>query len=268
MSENLYPLYIIVLLGMLWFLYIYRKDVFEPEPKYKIFKAVMWGAVPAVILSYFFGSIFFWIGLLAAPIIEESFKGIYIYKLRNDNEFEGPMDGLVYGAAVGIGFEIVENILYSYFLDGIDIQLSILRSVVIGHALFTGFLGLMIGLAKIKSKTSYIFYGYVGAVLMHLAWNGLTDISMIFYFILILVFILILKKSINIALKYEFDVYLSPREEFEDRARRFIIENNGATTAELAEELGIKPHRTALFMKSINSKFYKDRKKWLLLNID
>jgi RsiW-degrading membrane proteinase PrsW (M82 family) len=268
MSEKLYPLFIIVLLGMLWFLYIYRKDVFEPEPKYKLFKAVIWGAIPSIILVTFFNFIFFWLGLLAAPIIEEACKGIYIYKLRNDKEFEGPMDGLVYGAAVGIGFEIVENIFYSYFLNGIDIQLSILRSIDIGHVLFTGLFGLMVGLAKIKEKKSYIFYGYGGAVLMHLIWNGLTGISLVFYFILTPIFIYVLKRSIDTALKYEFDVYLSPRKEFEDKARRFIIEHNGATTAELAEELGIEPHRTALFMKSINSKFYRDSKKWFLLNND
>ena len=44
--------YISVIVSVLWFLYIYQKDVFEPEPLGKILKAVAWGAVPAVFLSY------------------------------------------------------------------------------------------------------------------------------------------------------------------------------------------------------------------------
>ena len=65
-------------------------------------------------------------------------------------------------------------------------------------------------------------------------------------------------------LQYEFDVYITPREEMEYRAWHFISERDGASTLALAEELGIDPHRTALFMKSIGGKFYRAQKKWFL----
>lgn len=256
--------YLTVIVGVLWFLYIYQKDVFEPEPLGKILKAVGWGAIPAVLLSYIFEAyILFWIGIWSAPLVEEACKGIYIYRMRKDPKLEGPMDGLVYGAAVAIGFEIVENLLYAFSTE-FGIELAAVRSIAVGHILFTGLFGLMVGVAKIKGKRRMIVYGYIGAVLMHFSWNILVSMFWASYFILVPVFILILKLLSDVAWKYELDVYISPREEMEYNARRFIIERDGASTVALADELGIDPHRTALFMKSIGGKFDRGNKRWYL----
>ena len=256
--------YLTVIVGVLWFLYIYQKDVFEPEPLGKILKAVGWGAIPAVLLSYIFEAyILFWIGIWSAPLVEEACKGIYIYRMRKDPKLEGPMDGLVYGAAVAIGFEIVENLLYAFSTE-FGIELAAVRSIAVGHILFTGLFGLMVGVAKIKGKRRMIVYGYIGAVLMHFSWNILVSMFWASYFILVPVFILILKLLSDVAWKYELDVYISPREEMEYKARRFIIERDGASTVALADELGIDPHRTALFMKSIGGKFDRGNKRWYL----
>jgi hypothetical protein len=67
------------------------------------------------------------------------------------------------------------------------------------------------------------------------------------------------------AWKYELDTYISPREDLENNARRFVTERGGASTAKLAEELSIELNRTALFMKSIVAKFERERKKWFLV---
>jgi hypothetical protein len=173
------------------------------------------------------------------------------------------MDGLVYGAAVGIGFEIVENLLYS-FSSEFSLELAVVRSISVGHILFTGFFGLMVGLAKIKGKGLLIGYGYIGAVLMHFVWNLLTGENWISYFILVPIFILTLKKIADAAWKYELEAYLSPQDEMEEKARRFITEREGASTATLAEELGLAPHRTALFMKTIGARFDPGQKKWFV----
>ncbi len=256
--------YVSVIVSVLWFLYIYQKDVFEPEPLGKILKAVAWGAVPAVFLSYLFEYYFlFWAGLLSAPLIEEACKGIYVYRMRKDPLLEGPMDGLVYGAAVAIGFEIVENLLYSFSTE-FGIELAAVRSIAVGHILFTGLFGLMVGVAKIRGKRRMIVYGYIGAVLMHFSWNMLVSVHWVSYFILVPVFIIILKLLADTAWKYEFDVYITPREEMEYKAWHFITERDGASTLALAEELGIDPHRTALFLKSIGGKFDRTQKKWFL----
>ena len=256
--------YISVIVSVLWFLYIYQKDVFEPEPLGKILRAVAWGAIPAVLFSYFLEAyIFFWAGIVSAPLIEEACKGIYVYRMRKDPLLEGPMDGLVYGAAVAIGFEIVENLLYSFSAE-FGIELAAVRSIAVGHILFTGLFGLMVGVAKIRGKRRMLVYGYIGAVLMHFSWNMLVSVHWISYFILVPVFIIILKLLADIAWKYEVDAYISPRDEMEYRAWRFITDHNGASTLALAEELGIDPHRTALFMKSLGGTFNREQKRWFL----
>jgi RsiW-degrading membrane proteinase PrsW (M82 family) len=256
--------YISVIVSVLWFLYIYQKDVFEPEPLGKILRAVAWGAIPAVLFSYLLEAyVFLWAGIFSAPLVEEACKGIYVYRMRKDPLLEGPMDGLVYGAAVAIGFEIVENLLYSFSAD-FGIELAAVRSIAVGHILFTGLFGLMVGVAKIRGKRRMLVYGFIGAVLMHFSWNMLVSVHWISYFILVPVFILILKLLVDIAWKYEVDAYISPRDEMEYRAWRFITDHNGASTLALAEELGIDPHRTALFMKRIGGKFDREQKRWFL----
>jgi RsiW-degrading membrane proteinase PrsW (M82 family) len=202
--------YVSVIVSVLWFLYIYQKDVFEPEPLEKILKAVAWGAVPAVLLSYLFEYHFlFWTGVFSAPLVEEACKGIYLYRLRKDPLLEGPMDGLVYGAAVAIGFEIVENLLYSFSAE-FGIELAAVRSIAVGHILFTGLFGLMVGVAKIRGKRRMIAYGYIGAVLMHFSWNLLVNVHWMSYFILVPVFILILKLLADVAWKYDYISFYKP----------------------------------------------------------
>jgi len=258
-------IYISVIVSMLWFLYIYQKDVFDPEPMGKILKAVAWGALPAVLLSYLLESyLLFWAGLFSAPLVEEACKGIYVFRLRKSQFLEGPMDGLVYGAAVAIGFEIVENLLYSFSTE-FGIELAAVRSIAVGHILFTGLFGLMVGMAKIQGKKRLIAYGYISAVLMHFSWNTLVSVHWVSYFVLVPVFILILKLIADVAWRYELEAYLSPREELESRARQTIFERDGASTLTLADELQLDPHRTALFMKEIGARFDRGKKKWYLI---
>jgi RsiW-degrading membrane proteinase PrsW (M82 family) len=187
---------------LLYFIVIYLTDRLEREPLVKIAKAVGWGAIPAVILSSLGSYPFSKVGLLAvAPIIEEASKGIYVLKMRKDPELEGPMDGLVYGGAVGLGFEIVENAIYS--IPTLRIDISAIRSIACGHILFTGLFGFTVGLAKIKGNKSLMLYGYAGAVLLHLVWNGLVSIHGIFYFLLLPPFILIFIWLLRVAWEYD-----------------------------------------------------------------
>jgi RsiW-degrading membrane proteinase PrsW (M82 family) len=258
-------IYISVIVSMLWFLYIYQKDVFEPEPMGKILKAVVWGALPAVLFSYLLESyLLFWAGLFSAPLVEEACKGIYVFRLRKSQYMEGPMDGLVYGAAVAIGFEIVENLLYSFSTE-FGIELAAVRSIAVGHILFTGLFGLMVGVAKIQRKGRLVAYGYLCAVLMHFSWNALVSVHWVSYFVLVPVFMLILKLIADVAWRYELEAYLSPRDELETRARQTIFERDGASTLTLADELKLDPHRTALFMKEIGARFDRGKKRWYLI---
>jgi RsiW-degrading membrane proteinase PrsW (M82 family) len=81
-----------------------------------------WGAVAAVALSFVGEQLLF--GLtganqfvntaVAAPLIEESAKGLFLVGIVvfRRAEVHGLLDGIIYGALVGIGFAFVEDIVY------------------------------------------------------------------------------------------------------------------------------------------------------------
>src|SRR5207244_1618973 len=102
------------------------------------------------------------IGLMA-PIVEEAVKAIILVVLFvfSWREFDDMLDGIIYGAMVGLGFAFVENVLYltgSAYDDAIGsqpnvgsvIQLWLLRAGLFGlnHSMFTAFTGAALGLAR------------------------------------------------------------------------------------------------------------------------
>jgi RsiW-degrading membrane proteinase PrsW (M82 family) len=146
---------------------IYRLDQFEPEPASLIAIAVMWGGIIALTFAGITNSealgflqhvmpaaqVDRWGASIVAPIDEELYKGagLVIIYLMARSEFDGVLDGLVYGAMIGLGFQVVENVQYFMLAAGESsgqvgavIGMFFLRVVVSGlysHMLFTGLLG-------------------------------------------------------------------------------------------------------------------------------
>jgi hypothetical protein len=90
---------------------------------------------------------------LTAPINEELYKGlglVLIYLMAR-REIDNVMDGLIYGAMIGLGFQVVENVQYFMVAaagqggaSSAVINSFFLRVVVSGlysHMLFSGFAG-------------------------------------------------------------------------------------------------------------------------------
>lgn len=96
-----------------------------------------------------------------------------------EREVDSPLDGLIYGALVGFGFELTENIsYYGDFVSGSGslFQFIFLRSVLLGfgHALFSGTFGLGIGIGRTREGPDRLLFplaGYGLAVLMHGFYN-------------------------------------------------------------------------------------------------
>jgi len=149
-------------------LIIYRFDLFEPEPASLIAIALLWGGVVALSFASIANSSLLsfvqnivparqadsWGAAIVAPINEEFYKaaGLVILYLMARSEFDGVMDGLVYGAMIGLGFQVVENVQYFMLAAGESggggagpvVSMFFLRVVVSGlysHMLFTGLLG-------------------------------------------------------------------------------------------------------------------------------
>jgi len=171
-------------------------DRWEPEPRLLLLFAVAWGAIAAVGLTLLVD-----IGLVLllgrpvdevtgavvqAPVVEEFWKGlgVLLVFLIARRSFDGPVDGVVYGALVGAGFAFTENIQYFAvsLIEGGEGQLTttfILRAVMspFAHAMFTSLTGLAIGLAARRQASAggaigYALLGMLGAMLLHALWNG------------------------------------------------------------------------------------------------
>lgn len=177
---------------------IYWADHYEREPAWLIAAAFFWGAVPsimaAIILTGFFTitpTLLFGPGagelagaVVFAPLVEESLKalalvGILVY---HRHELDSPLDGIIYGATVGLGFAMVENFLYfvgAYAEAGPSAWGTsvLLRSVIFGlnHALFTSATGLGIALARLapqrERQAAIAVGGWAAAVALHAVHN-------------------------------------------------------------------------------------------------
>jgi RsiW-degrading membrane proteinase PrsW (M82 family) len=174
-------------------------DRWEPEPKGLVFFALAWGGiasiaftllfdlaltivVPGISQSDFFGSV------IQAPLVEEGFKGLGLLLVfwMGRRAFDGPVDGVVYGAMIGAGFAFTENVQYFAIstIEGGALQLGFtffLRAILspFAHAMFTACTGFALGLAARRGLRAgpailLAVVGYVAAVLLHALWNGST----------------------------------------------------------------------------------------------
>lgn len=107
----------VAMLSFIWWV-----DRYDREPLRYVFDCFLWGAFGAFILSIigselslqFFGERSpereFAIGsILVAPTVEELMKGLILFFLPRYRDFDNVTDGLVYGAAAGLGFGMTEN---------------------------------------------------------------------------------------------------------------------------------------------------------------
>jgi protease PrsW len=178
-----FPLLILILFWL---------DRYEPEPARYRLAALGWGGVVAVAFSLIAEGFLFAVPgtssfvdtAVTAPLVEETGKGLFlvIVVLFRRAQIHGLLDGLVYGALVGVGFAFVENIFY--YLSSIEsgaLPLTFFLRGVMGpfaHPLFTSALGIGIGIAVTTRRPAVRVFapilGYAAAVLMHAIWNGST----------------------------------------------------------------------------------------------
>ncbi len=115
--------------------------------------------------------------VLIAPVVEEATKGLgMVGQRRYLNE---PEDGLIHGAALGLGFAATENLLYGItaLVDGgigVAIGTLILRilSSMILHAGASALVGFGFGLVHLGLRSNgMLVAAYLTAALLHAAYN-------------------------------------------------------------------------------------------------
>lgn len=213
---------VIMLFTAITVIFYFKRDKYDPEPLWWIFVAFIYGiisVIPALILSLIatlFVPTVLLQAIIVAPVVEEIVKLWFVIILSRNDEFDGPLDGLIYGAMVGAGFAAAENLLYGLnilFAAGIleGIGLATLRSLtqIIGHPFYTGLAGMAVG--EVKVGLGLNRYRYIGrSILLHALWNLIASIDLIVWVGLIglsLVNIYILRQELRKAIKLDKEAY-------------------------------------------------------------
>jgi RsiW-degrading membrane proteinase PrsW (M82 family) len=179
---------------------VYRLDLYEREPIAFGIAAFGWGALAAPGLAIdaagWNGSIAgaigadataLWLHPVWTPLVEEVLKGagVVLLALIARDGFDDMMDGFVYGALVGLGFAVVEDVIYfmavfggtpSGVLQGFSLR--VLATGLYGHVLYTSLVGMGVGyLVTTRGDASRgrrvaVAVGFAAAaILAHIAWN-------------------------------------------------------------------------------------------------
>lgn len=160
-------------------LFIIYRDKFNREPPLVLAVSFIWGVLsilPALGLEiaagYFNeesieGTIIF--AFLGVALIEEAVKFIPLrYYSFTRVSFDEPLDGIVHGVMVGMGFATVENVLY-VFQHGADTGWLRMFTAVPGHASWGAIMGYYVGKAKFNysKRIPLLLLGFVLAVFFH-----------------------------------------------------------------------------------------------------
>ena len=178
-----------------YLLTIWWLDRYYRQPLWMVVAVFFWGAFGAVMLGIFgsqvlempltrvfgyeatnaIGAIF------VAPLVEEIAKGIILLLLALRMDFSSVADGIVFGAAAGLGFGMTENFLYFnqvYDQSGFqawlqNIYVRTLYSAVM-HAISTSIFGMSLGFIKFRKighPWIVVLMGLFAAMGLHAFWN-------------------------------------------------------------------------------------------------
>jgi len=181
-------------------------DRLEPEPRGNLVLCFAWGAGVAALLAAVIntaGLVFitqpdlgqsngqYVSATFGAPVVEETLKGAVLFWLlwRRREEFDGPTDGIMYAAMVGLGFAMMENI--GYYIGALvrpevgGVQLLgstfVFRGLLspFAHPTFTSLTGIGVAYAATHRRAGWAAVGgLIGAMILHGLWNGLAKFGL------------------------------------------------------------------------------------------
>ena len=173
--------------GTLWLLYVYRKDRVAPEPWRLIVRVFALGVAAGWTIALIRPRLELWLmptedGPLAdladAFLVTaggEELAKLFAFALGAlwHADWDEPMDGIVYGAAAGLGFASIEN---AYFLSadgGWSVLAARAFTANLAHLAFSGSLGFAFGLAKLEGRWSWAVGAWLAVVVLHGAYDWL-----------------------------------------------------------------------------------------------
>jgi protease PrsW len=189
----------LILLGILlsagpafiWVWIFYKLDTLEPEPKGFILGIFLLGAVLAngigiPLINEFYNVndwlysadlIFKVIGsILIIGVIQEYLKYAGVrFTVFLSSEFDERVDGIIYGAVIGLGYATMLNIHYIISMGGVNPSMAVIRITIscLAHASFSGISGYFLGRAKFENMP--VWWLPSGVALASLL-NGVTHV--------------------------------------------------------------------------------------------
>jgi RsiW-degrading membrane proteinase PrsW (M82 family) len=195
----LFAVPVFILIGVL--------DLFEREPLSLMIGTFLWGAIAVLPLALATNNSLVelwvklfgpgvglgWIVAIIPPPVEEILKfiGIVLIFLMARSEFDDVLDGFVYGALVGLGFQIAEDMFYffTHFIgpaQGVNeigaliegYWIRVISSGLYSHPLYAGLSGM--GLAywatrsdqPLRRRQMFLVGGLLLAIALHVFWNA------------------------------------------------------------------------------------------------
>ena len=189
---------------LLWLTFFYTRDRYDREPKRLIFKLFLVGAFPIGIaagivnataqgvLAAFIGEAsLILVVVLIAPLGEETLKYLGTSRFsRRNRAFDEPVDGMIYGSTVGLGFAAAETV--DYLTDaylGVDalgaptgcsgLECLLVVALIRGagtallHATATGISGYFLARRVVAGRgRGQAFWGVMLAAALHAFWNA------------------------------------------------------------------------------------------------
>jgi len=146
-------------------------------------------------------------GFFAGGLVEETLKFLvlYFYILR-EKEFNEPMDGIVYGTVVSLGFATLENYDYVYRLaeyydvKPIDVAYARSYSAIPLHALCGVIMGFYFGMYAFVSGGKYLSLALIVPYIIHGSYNFLVSFPNNYFLgvlVIALVFSIFLYKNVR-----------------------------------------------------------------------
>jgi RsiW-degrading membrane proteinase PrsW (M82 family) len=159
-------------------------DPYEHEPLTLIGLMAVWGAAGATLIAWDWND-----RIAPTPVVEEVAKGtalvvVFVVAYWSSRRFggrrlEGATAGLVYGAAIGLGFAFTEDVNYGLFngLGDLVARRNYLGYGALTHSLFTAVFGVGLGLAFVtRRKVMRVVWpalGMLTAIALHWLNNDL-----------------------------------------------------------------------------------------------
>jgi protease PrsW len=137
------------------------------------------------------------VGFFAGGLVEELLKfSILYFYVSKMQDFDEPMDGIVYGVTASLGFATLENFEYVYLaansLDFTSMEIAIGRALtaIPMHGLNGCVMGFYFGMMHFTGNKKYLGYAVILPIVFHGSYNFLLHFNFLFALMIIIILII------------------------------------------------------------------------------